>query len=317
MAISGPSSYVPTTDEFIAHWGLADVALGAGNEMVLAGGVNLAGLTAKKGTLVTKRSLLQAKLTELEVVRGEIEIRKQTLLDLFGKFVDRVRSLYPGTKYERALPTAPGINDSLGVFTDPMDAAAALWQLIQDDPALPDILIMGVTQAQFALQSTELKTAYTTRTTLSVTASVTREERNDLQDEIYAILKNYRQALPTHFATGHAMSDSLPRLTPQPGSTPDAVTANGTWDAAQNKARLTFTLSEATDFDAYELRMTPGPDYSAEDDVVVASSTDIQSLEFLTDAGPSVSGVTASYKVYVKTTTGNEIGSNTVVLTRP
>jgi hypothetical protein len=113
------------------------------------------------------------------------------------------------------------------------------------------------------------------------------------------------------------MSDSLPRLTPQPGSTPDAVTANGTWDAAQNKARLTFTLSEATDFDAYELRMTPGPDYSAEDDVVVASSTDIQSLEFLTDAGLSVSGVTASYKVYVKTTTGNEIGSNTVVLTRP
>ena len=317
MAISGPASYVPTTEEFISHWTLADAALGAGNEIVLAGGVNLAGLTAKKMALVTKRTTLQTKLTELEVARGDIEVRKQTLLNLFGKFVDRVRSLFPDAKWSRALPNQPGLNDSLGLFTDPMDSAAALWKLINDDPALPDIIILGTTQAQFATQSTDLKAAYTTRTNATVVAGVTREERNDIQDEIYAILKNYRQALPTHFITGHALIDSLPRLTPEPGSTPDPVTANGQWVPAQTQARITHSQSTATDFDSYELRMTPGPDYSSDDDVIVATSSDINSLEFLTDAGLTSQGVTASFKVFVKTTTGNEKGSNTVVITRP
>lgn len=317
MAISGPASYVPTTEAFVSHWGLADAALGAGNEIVLAGGVNLAGLSTKKTALVNKRTLLQTKLTELEVARGDIEIRKGALLQLFAKFTDRVRSLYPGSKYERALPTQPGLNDSLGLFTDPMDSAASLWKLINDDPALADIVILGTTQAQFVTLIADLKTAFTTRTNAATVADVTREERNDLQDEIYAILKNYRQALPSHFATGNALIDSLPRLTPEPGATPEPVIVNAVWVPATNQARLTYTRSTATDFSDYEFRMTPGPDYSTEDDVIVGSITNQDTLEFLTDAGLMTPGVTASFKVYVKTATGNESGSNTVVITRP
>ena len=317
MAISGPASYVPTTDEFISHWGLADAALGAGNEIVLKGGANLASLTAKKNALVAKRTLLQDKMTLLELARGDIEVRKLTLLDLFNKLTDRVRALYAGTKWERALPTAPGIGEGLGNFTDPLDQAAKLWKLINDDPALADIVITGVTQAQFATQIADLKTAYTTRSDAATVADVTREERNDLQDEIYDILKNYRQALPTHFATGHALIDSLPRLTPEPGATPQAVIANAVWVPGLGKVRITFTKSTAADFAEYEIRMTVGPNYSSDDDVVIGNITDIDTLEFLTDAGLTAPGVTATYKVFVKTTTGNERGSNTVLVTRP
>ena len=317
MPISGPSSYVSTTEQFIAHWTLADAALGMGNEIVLAGGVNLLLLSAKKVALVDKRTLLQTKLTDLEVARGDIDVRKETLIGLFAKFVDRVRALFPDSKWSRALPTQPGINDALGLFTDPMDSAASLWKLINDDPTVSDIVILGTTQAQFVTQIASVKAAFGTRTTASTVANVTREERNDLQDDIYAILKNYRQALPTHFVTGHALADSLPSLTPEPGSTPDPVTTNGTWVPAESKARISYTKSTAADFAQYELRMTPGPDFSAEDDVVVASTTNINTLEFLTNAGLTSSGVTASFKVFVKTTTGHEKGSNTVVITRP
>ena len=317
MPISGPASFVPVAEEIISHWGLADAALGAGNEIVLAGGVNLAGLTAKRNSLVAKRTLLQTKLMDLEVARGDIEVRKRTLVGLFAKFVDRVRALHPGSKYERALPQQPGLGDSLGVFIDPMDSAAALWKLINDDPALADIVILGTTQAQFVTQIGELKTAFTNRSNAATVADVTREERNDIQDELYAIFKNYRQALPTHFATGHALIDSLPRLTPEPGATPDAVIANAVLVPATNQARITYSRSSATDFAEYEFRMTPGPNYSADDDVVVGNVANQDTLEFLTNAGLTAPGVTASYKVFVKTTTGNESGSNTVVVTRP
>jgi hypothetical protein len=317
MAISGPASYVPTTEEFISHWGLADTALGAGNEIVLAGAVNLAALTTKKTALVTKRTLLQTKLTELEVARGDIDVRKGTLLELFAKFTDRVRSLYAGTKYARALPMQPGPNDSLGVFTDPMDSAASLWKLINDDAALPDILIMGTTQAQFVTQIADLKTAYTTRTNAVTVADVTREERNDLQDAIYAILKNYRQALPTYFATGHALVDSLPKLTPEPGSTPEAVTLTAEYVPATGQVRITVTRSPATDFAEYEYRMTRGPVWSDADDEVIGNVSNQDTLEFLTDKGVETAGVSAVYRAFVKTTTGNEKGSNTVLITRP
>jgi hypothetical protein len=38
MPITGPASYLPTTDEFLGHWEVADATLGAGNEIVLPGG---------------------------------------------------------------------------------------------------------------------------------------------------------------------------------------------------------------------------------------------------------------------------------------
>jgi len=318
MAISGPSSYVSTTEEFISHWGLADAALGAGNEIVLAGGVNLAGLTAKKTALVAKRTLLQTKLMDLEVARGDIEVRKGTLLELFGKFTDRVRALYPASKYARALPAQPGMNDSLGVFTDPMDSAASLWKLINDDAALPDIVIVGVTQAQLVTQIADLKTAFTTRTNAATVADVTREERNDLQDEIYDILKNYRQALPTHFATGHALIDSLPRLTPAPGSTPaEVVVTTAEFVATTNQARIVHTKSTAADFAEYEYQMTPGPSFNPADATAIGNVTDINQLEFLTTAGVETPGVTASYVVVVRTQTGNENASAPVSILRP
>lgn len=317
MPISGPSSYVPTAEAFITHWGLADTALGAGNEIALAGGVTRTMLVTRKDSLVAKRILLQTKLTDLEVARGDIDVRKTAVRELMAKFNDRVRSLYAGTKWERALAVVPGVNEGLGNLTDPLDSTAALWKLINDDPALSDIVILGATQAQFVTQVADLKTAFKTRTDAGIVCDVTREERNDLQDEIYQILKNYRQALPTHFASGHALADSLPALTPEPGATPEPVTANGVWDPSTNQARITYSRSDAADFAEYQLRMTPGPDYSSDDDVMVASVSDPDVLQFLTDAGLTSPGVTASFKVFVKTSTGNERGSNTVVIARP
>ena len=317
MPITGPSSYVQTTEQFITHWGLADAALGAGNEIALAGGVTLAVLTTRKGALVTKRTLLRTKLTELEVARGDIVGRKETLLELFIKFTDRVRSLYPATKYERALPTAPGINEGLGNFTDPLDSAAALWKLINDDPALADIVILGVTQSQFVTMVADVKTAFTTRTAAGTVADVTREERNDLQDEIYDMLKNYRQALPTHFATGHALIDSLPQLTPGPGATPDAVVLTVTFDTVTNEAVLTHTQSTAADFAEIEYRMTPGTVWSDDDYTVIGNNPDIDVLEFRTMQGVEMPNVSATYVAVVRTTSGHEKRSEPITITRP
>lgn len=58
--------------------------------------------------------------------------------------------------------------------------------------------------------------AYGTLAELAVDLKVAREERNDLQDVIYGVLKAYRLKMPTILPAGRA----LPILTPAAGHTP-------------------------------------------------------------------------------------------------
>ncbi|MEX2176937.1 MAG: hypothetical protein WD872_21425, partial [Pirellulaceae bacterium] len=67
----------------------------------------------------------------------------------------------------------------------------------------------------------------------------------------------------------------------------------------------------------YEVRMTPGPTYDADADTVVGNVPASGTPTFFTTAGLANSGDTASFKVFVILTTGNEAGSNTVTITRP
>ncbi len=318
MAISGPASYLATTDEFLGHWDSADTTLGAGNELKLKDGSGWAVLLTKKDSLVARRATVQVRLNQQEVARGDIDVRKAALLERINQFNDKVRFLLGGTKWERALAAVPTQGDGQGNFTVPLDDAAALWLMINDDPAIADIVLMGAyTQAMFVADVAALNAAYTTYTTAGAKLSVAIEDRNDVQDAIYEMLKQYRQAVPTYFAKTHALVQSLPRLTVEAGSTPNAVTANGSWIVAQLMAKVLWSESSDANLLHYEIRFCAGPNYSSENESVIGTIQPADPREFLTDAGLTSPGSTASFKVYVVTTTGNEKGSNTVVVTRP
>lgn len=319
MPITGPSSYVSTIEEFEQHWLSADTALGPGNEIVLPNGTNRAGLIALKNALIAKRSDLQARLNDKEVARGDMELKKAALLDRLVQFNDKIRAFFPGSKWVPALPNVPGPAEAQSKITDPLEDAANLWLQINADPltAAPVTLLGGYTQAAFAADIAALKAAYATLNAAETKLKVTREERNDIQDEIYAVLKSYRQVLPTFFAKTHALVESLPRLTPLPGATPAAVTAEAVWDATLEQARITWTASSDPDLFQYEVRFSPGPVYSTDDETVIGNIPPGGPLELLTAAGLDSPGSVAGYRVYVMLTTGNENGSNTVVVTRP
>lgn len=63
--------------------------------------------------------------------------------------------------------------------------------------------------------------------------------------------------------------------------------------------------------------MSPGPDYSSDDEVMVSSVPASAPRILNTAGGLSAPGVTAGFKVYVITTTRNERGSNLVYVERP
>ena len=64
--------------------------------------------------------------------------------------------------------------------------------------------------------------------------------RNDLQEVIKPLLRDYRQAVAARFAEGHAFVESLPRSSPVPGSKPDKPELNS---ATVDSARRPLTAA--------------------------------------------------------------------------
>lgn len=321
MPISGPSSYPPTMALFLAHWDEVNTELGVAGPLVLPDGTTRAALSTLRDELLAFAASVQSELNDREVARGQIEGSKALLLGRLGEFNRKVRGFLGHTPYARALPEVPATLAGEGATLAPLDDMASLWGTINGAtiPGFtgPLLLLSGYALAAFAADLAALKSAYGNYQTADQQLRIERQQRNDVQDVAYAALRAYRAAVQGTFAPTHALVESLPALTPPPGSTPAAVTLSGSWNAAAFQAELTWTVSSDPDLFQYEVRMTPGATYDPDADAVVGNVPASGAPTLLTSAGLANPGDTASFKVFVILTTGNESGSNTVTITRP
>lgn len=317
MPINGPATYVPTTDEFTTHWSLSNEKLGEGNHLTFPDGTSLNTLLELKSQLVEKRQRVKARLNEQELARADLHFRKVILLKRMVQFNERIRGFYAGSKWEASLPLVPNVTSAQSKITEPLDKMVTLWEEL--DSGIPSALVLEgeYDQHQFAGDVEDLKAAYTFYNGFGTKLNLVRLEREQLQDQIYDILKSYRQVLPTFFKENDPIVLALPRLTPLPGSTPQAVNVTGQWDEESGQAKIVWDESTNANLKEYEIRYVPGPEYETEDELVLATFSPGSPREFLTLQGFTQPGLTTSFKVYVITDTGNEKGSNAVSVSRP
>lgn len=316
MPITGPASYLPTTDLFIAHWTAANGALGASGPIVLAGGMTLAGLTALRATLETQRAQVESERNALEGARADIELRKAALLARLNQFNGKLTSVSPGTRWEMMLPKAFSITESMGRVLPPLDELEDLWNRY-DDENTQLTLMGGYTRILYEVDLLALRTAYKAYSSAEVTLGLARGARNETQDKIYPVLKQYRQRIPSEFAEGSAILATLPRLSPEPGSTPDAVDLSGAYNAGTQNTDLAWTEVTDAKVTALELRATAGPEFDPEDETVLGLFAPTDPRTWSGDFGLQVPGAAASFKIYSFTAEGHERGSNAVTVTRP
>lgn len=321
MPISGPASYLPTTDEFSAHWNLVNAALAPG-ALVLPAGTTRANLESLRTSLGALHAAVQNAINDVETARADLEDRKLALHTRLNQFNDKGRSYLASTTLARALPKVPGLTEGQGTFLPALDDMESLWTranaLAPTGGFTPPLLLLGgYALATFSADLVLLRAAFKAATTRDVDLRVKRGERQDVEAVIYPILKSYREAMPTFFAANHALVASLPQLTPDPGSTPDGVSVTGVWDAVTAQGKLTWPASTAGDLDHYDIRWSPGPTYSADAESVLGRVEPDAAREFFTTQGLGAPGAVSVFRVYVVTTTGNEKGSNTAQITRP
>ena len=322
MPITGTTSYPSVINSFLQHWEDASGQL-APAVLTIVGGKTRADLDTERGTLEGRRDAVTDSQIERGLQRALLNGRIAGLQARVVEFNERVRADLPGSAYARVLPDAFAIGDGEQAVRDCLRAILKVWDLINTMPvppagiALPLILRESYPVADFDAQRVELRTAYKELADLDVQLNFYRARRNEQQDLIYEMLKNYRLKVAASFAPAHPIVATLPALTPPDGHTPAPVAAQAVWDVPGTQAKVTWEASADPDLVSYQIRGVPGDEYDSNDEVLVATVDPADPREVLTDFALNTPGITAGFKVYVVLDTGREAGSVARFVTRP
>ena len=328
MAITGPASYIPTINEFLAHWAQCNAALPPATPLLVRlpetnTTVTRAQFLAQRDALAAQQGVVQSCLTDQEIARGAINIQKTNLLASFAQFIARLDGYYRNTDFYAAAPYAPSLGDGQENFMRAMVAAVKLWEKLNAGPApagvsLPLVLVPGnTTVAEFSSAVAALQSAYAEEQDKEQLVIISRAKRDRLQDAAYAVMKAYRESVPgSNVAQFPELVETLPRLSPLPGHTPEAVNASAVFEAP-NLAKVVYEASTDRLLHSYELRGNVGQTYSAEDAVVIATHGPNELREFVAPFGLNQPGAEVALKVFVILTTGNEAGGAAMFVQRP
>ena len=320
MPITGPASFVFTTQQFINHWTEVNLGLASSGPLVLEDGSDIVELETQRANLLSQRDSVEAAALNLAEARGLLLQAKTTLLSQLNAFNGVVRARLSASHYARLLADVPGIGDGAERFRKPLVQTDLLWAKINSAPpagfTAPLVLLGGVVQLDFRGSLNALQSRVDSVTAAEQALDLALERRNDTQDAIRPRLVNYRLMVPTLIPAGDALLDTLPAYSTEGSRTPEATVLSGAWNAATTQADLTSTISDDSDLAEYELRYCAGADYDTELESVAGNVPAGQSPVFHTTKGLTTAGSTASFRVYVRLSSGGEKGSNTVVVAR-
>jgi hypothetical protein len=324
MAITGSASYISTMNEFIAHWAQCDTAL-APQFLLVRLPDNSTLLQAQfvelRDTLQARQYFVQSCLTAQQISRGGIELRKAPLLIQFNLFTSLLDGYFRNTDFYAARPYAPSITDGQEVFTRPLGDMLSLWETLNAGPApagvtLPLVLGDGTEVGTFASAISGLQLAYAAERRKAQDVTLARAKRNRTEAQAYLTMKSYREAVPGRLTAFPELIETMPRLSPLPGHTPNAVNASAVF-VAPGSSKIVYDASTDSMLQSYQLRGNVGEHYSDEDAVVIATHGPNAAREFVTPFGLNQPGAQVAFKVFVILTTDNEAGSAALLVERP
>lgn len=322
MPLDNIGSYPSVMTEFDEHWGSVNAAQGgtATTDLKLEGAFTRAQFQALLASIVAKLTGAQGLENTRQIAAQNRDLLKVALRERLFQLRGMVRGLLPKTAYAVAIPVLPELSAAESRFLDPFDDAADLWSRIDVDAAIagftPPLVIGPYARAMFVADIVALRAAFAAMAASESAIALDIHERDLLLETARERMVQYRILVEAICGTNHPLTQSLPNLFPAPGSTPATVILTGEWNVGLMAAVLNWTASTNPNLVKYEIRMSPGLTYDAATASVIGNVMP-GILTFQTTAGLANSGDVASFKVFVKLSTGNEAGSNTVTITRP
>jgi len=322
MPITSIGSHLTTANAIDAHWTDVDAERVANSltPIALLANYVLADFRAERDGLQAALIALEDLENAMQLAIGDRDAQKENVRERLRQFRAAGKLYFAASSYLRAIPLLPQMNTNESRFLKPLDDMGSLWTRLNAETGIagftpPLLLAAGYSAAGFATDMTTLRSNYMAVTNAENDLDIARKLRDGRLDSIRGQMQRYRTAIELEYGPGHAFYESLPSLTPAPGSTPDAVVLSGYWDEGMSQAVLSWTASSDQNLQVYEIRGCIGAIY------------DEETSQFLANYQPGVLGTptlfglinpgdTVTFKVFVHLTTGNQAGSNPVTITR-
>jgi hypothetical protein len=322
MPITSIGSYLTTANAIDAHWTdvNADRVANTLTPLVLPVLYSLADFQddrdALQATLIAHEDLENA----MQLAIGDRDAQKENVRERLRQFRAAGKLYFAGSSYLQATPTMPLMNTNESRFLRPLNDMASLWTRLNAETGIagftpPLLLAGGYSAAGFAADLTTLRANYMAVTNADSDLDIARKQRDVQLGSIRERIQKYRTAIEFEYGPGHPFTESLPDLSPAPGSTPDAVTLSGSWNPTSNVAQLSWTASDDPALQTYQLRGCNGPTYNEAESSLIANFLPT-TLATPTLFGLEFPGDQATFKVFVILSTGNQAGSNAVTMTR-
>lgn len=323
MPLHNNTSYIPTINEFIAHWGQVNAVLTPDLSVPAPDltAMSLLGFVSLQDSLQAQFQTLVGFLNDKEIARGEIRLLKGRLLGHFNEFNAMLDGYWSATPFINARAYAPSASDGEESFISPLRDALSLWQKLNAAAApagitLPLVLSDGTGVDDFLDEMANLQAAYATEARANQNAVLARSQRDSIMATARAVMVSYRKIIPARCAQFPALVQTMPEVTPRPGHTPEPVNASAVFQAP-DQAKIVYDASDEATLARYELRGNPGESYQEDDAVPLATRAPGDPREFVTHFGLTQPGTQASFKVFVILETGNEAGSAAMTVERP
>ncbi len=327
MPISSIVSYLTTADLFLAHWTQVNGTVGL---FILPSGADRASLVTLRQNLDGAMNAIVAQNVVYQTAIGTRDNARGPLMEILSQFNLTMRARLPGNPLLRALPRLIGGSPSPGVLLAALRAARDIWTRVNALPAtaippfsppltLPQTGGGGYELAQFTTAIDAFDTSAQAVDAALSNLRIARQTRDDLLGPLKALMVDYRKSLPGILPPGDALLDSMPTVTPAPGSTPAAVASSAAWMLAALSARITIVpeVSPVVPVATYQVRFCSGPGtYKTADESVVGDFANGATI-FDTQTGLAAPGSVALFRVYALTATGNEKGGATLKVVRP
>ena len=222
-----------------------------------------------------------------------------------------------------AVPDAVQPDRALDKFLKPVRDALRLWARLDAGVAPAGVVLPltvggdGFGRAEMAALMADLLTARDDGEEAEFLLKIARRERDGTEDRARAAMSGFLRAAAARLGEGHPAVVSAPRLYPLPGHTPEPVKAQGTWDAAAGRARISWEASGEERLSHYEVRWCRGEGYDKKKERTAGRvEGGAPERVLLTLAGLTKPGAVATYRVYVVLKEGNERAGNPVAVWR-
>lgn len=293
MPLCGPVSFLPVTDELLAHWTAVDTTLGASGPITLYGGMNRAALRDLRSRLV------QAQREVAEIRRTRAAEKRD--LQALSISIDRRLAQFNQKVTE------------WGKSASSPDEAAAVWLELERSGGAFN-LPTRYGRLDFVTDLSARKLIENALTSAERMLMMVRGHRDSLQDQLHAFVALYREQVSDVLAKGHELLGTLPLLSLPRGHLPEAVDLHGMWDG--KAALLRWEAANEYDLVRYDIRGMAGAEYEVEDEMPVASIAAGEPCELVTSFELEESAAVTSFRVYAVLASGHERGSQPVVVER-